>query len=407
MAETELKFTVPNARRADVTPSQLALATRHDHLLTHYFDTDDGRLAAAGVSLRTRRTAGRWEQTLKAPGRAGIERLEENADLPGAWDDAGPAPDAALHPGTAAARRLDAALSTAPPVDSPVRWQRVCSVSVDRHIAMHRGHGSEVEIAFDEGRVEAGGRTLPICEIEYELKAGDASALLAAAREGALAHGLVLTSISKAQRGHRLWRGEAQGPAVHATPAVLTASMTESQLVRALVGNCVAQILANASEVAEGTYGEEHVHQLRVGIRRLRTVMRELGDFAPTIAEWEAPLAAAFRALGVVRDRQSATQAFVDELRAAAAPTIAVDARADTDLPDPVAVVREAMFQDVSFKRPSLRSRQTDRRSHSHAQARCASRSPKSWRPCTVVCAAMRSDSSGSTWRASTRCANA
>lgn len=346
MAEIELKFTVTGARRADIEHSQLALAARHEILLAHYFDTQDGRLAAAGLTLRTRRCGGHWEQTLKAPARAGIERLEENADRPGAWSDAGPKPDPTLHAGSAAARRLDAALSVAP-TDVPVRWQRICTLAIDRRIVLHAGESGDVEIAFDEGRIEAGGREARVCEIEYELKAGNAAALLHAARQGALAHGLALTSISKAQRGARLLRGAAHGPAVHATPPPLVAPLNGAQLVRVLVSNCVEQILANASEIAEGASGEDCVHQLRVGIRRLRTVLRELGDFAPGIGEWEAPLAAAFRALGRIRDRQSAAQAFAAELQAAGAPPIDGQAGAAADLPDPASVVCEAMFQDT------------------------------------------------------------
>ena len=39
---------------------------------------------------------------------------------------------------------------------------------------------------------------------------------------------------------------------------------------------CLEQVLVNASEIAAGSSDAEHVHQLRVGIRRLRTAMREL-----------------------------------------------------------------------------------------------------------------------------------
>ena len=36
------------------------------------------------------------------------------------------------------------------------------------------------------------------------------------------------------------------------------------------------QVLGNSSEIAEGTGTEEHVHQLRIGLRRLRTALRQM-----------------------------------------------------------------------------------------------------------------------------------
>ena len=79
MHEIELKFQVPDDRRAEVDS---AVAGRRPsprtRLQASYCDTDDRRLAAAGFALRLRREGGRWVQTLKGAGVDGMTRFEHN-----------------------------------------------------------------------------------------------------------------------------------------------------------------------------------------------------------------------------------------------------------------------------------------------------------------------------------------
>jgi CHAD domain-containing protein len=110
----------------------------------------------------------------------------------------------------------------------------------------------------------------------------------------------------------------------------------------------MAQILANTSEIAAGSADPEHVHQLRVGIRRLRSALRELPDLAPGLIDpaWEAVLVTAFRALGRQRDHDQLMQEVQPGLEAIGAPPVAW-ANALDPLPDPADVVRGADFQNV------------------------------------------------------------
>jgi cyclic-di-GMP phosphodiesterase TipF (flagellum assembly factor) len=66
-----------------------------------------------------------------------------------------------------------------------------------------------------------------------------------------------------------------------------------------VVRSCLDQVLANASLLAEGNLADSVVHQLRVGIRRLRTAQRELGAWGGDLDDaWQAPAAETFRKLG-------------------------------------------------------------------------------------------------------------
>ncbi len=109
---------------------------------------------------------------------------------------------------------------------------------------------------------------------------------------------------------------------------------------------CLEQVLGNASEVAAGSVDEHHIHQLRVGLRRLRTALRELGSLSPGVdAAWEKPLAHTFALLGEFRDDEAVANAVRPILEAAAAPLVRWDS--STSKVEPEQAVREADFQTV------------------------------------------------------------
>src|SRR5207237_265256 len=82
-------------------------------------------------------------------------------------------------------------------------------------------------------------------------------------------------------RGRLLAEGRTAGEAVHAEPLRYPRKASSGEVVRSVLASCLAQVIGNASELAAGSEDEEHVHQLRVGIRRLRTALRELQPLAP------------------------------------------------------------------------------------------------------------------------------
>ena len=91
----------------------------------------------------------------------------------------------------------------------------VHTTRVRRRLLVVARHGAEIEVAFDRGEVEAGGRSLPVCEVEAELKHGDANVLIEFGRQSIDAHAMWLSTPSKAARGNLLARGSSDfAPAV-------------------------------------------------------------------------------------------------------------------------------------------------------------------------------------------------
>ncbi|HMR69978.1 MAG TPA: CYTH domain-containing protein, partial [Rubrivivax sp.] len=82
--EVELKFRLDPARRAAVERVLGTRTAERVRLRACYFDTPDGRLAAARLALRLRLEGERWVQTLKGQGDDVLRRLEDEVPLPGA-----------------------------------------------------------------------------------------------------------------------------------------------------------------------------------------------------------------------------------------------------------------------------------------------------------------------------------
>jgi inorganic triphosphatase YgiF len=283
-----------------------------------YFDTADRRLAAAGVALRLRREGRRWVQTVKCSGGDAIVRLEH--EVAAGVTRRPPLVDPTRHAGSPVAPSLTAALGSDGAALLPVFETRV-----ERVLRAVRAGRATIEIAFDEGVIAAGGRELPLREIEFELLQGPIDALWGLAQRWAARHALWLDVRSKAERGDRLARGVDAGPVATSHPPALHESMTVPQALSAMVGAALDQVLPNAADVAGGVGTPAHLHQLRVGLRRLRSALRVFGDPADArLAVWQAQLGELFGRLGAARDRDVLAASLLPALERAGAPWAAL-----------------------------------------------------------------------------------
>jgi inorganic triphosphatase YgiF len=344
MSETELKFGIVATSVPDIDRAMIRHGARLIGIESRYWDTPDLRLARAGLSLRLRKSRGRWEQTVKAAGPSPAERLEETVSRPAAVAGAEPQPDLSLHAGTRAGRLLARALDGS---KDAAALELVHTTRVRRRLLVVALHGSEIEVAFDRGQVEAGGRSLPVCEIEAELKHGDAIDLIEFGRQSIDAHALWLSTASKAARGNQLARGSSDSlPALKSRRPEFRDDAAGSEIFRAAFLSCLDQVLANASNIASGCLDDEVVHQLRIGLRRMRTVWREMPDWRGDLAtSWLQPAADVFRELGVDRDRRTVAAALREPLLEAGSPDPDLRAPRGAQPVDVVELVRSKDFQ--------------------------------------------------------------
>ncbi len=314
MVETELKFQVPAAARERVQRALATSTARSLPLRAFYFDTPDRRLARSGLALRLRNEGEQWVQTLKGQGASALGRMEHECPLDVSHGE--PRIDTSRHRGTPLALPLEAALGNA-----AASLNVVFETDVIRTLRLVRHEGALVEVAFDVGEIIAESNRRAVCEIEFELKRGPLAGLLGLAARWLLRHGLWLDVRSKAEQGDRLARSLTAGPVVQARSPKLNRDMSGDAALRCIVGACLAQVLPNAADVAGGVGGPEHLHQLRVGLRRLRSALRLFGNLSSAVdTAWEPALAVLFRDLGAARDRDALAESLLPELRRVGAP---------------------------------------------------------------------------------------
>ena len=339
MSELEVKLRVPDTALPSLRNALRAHGAKPLRLQARYFDTADGRLARQEVALRLRLEGRRWMQTLKATGKGAVHRLEHEAHVARVRNQV-PVIDVHRHDGSDAGNALAAALRATP---AAALAERHASDVRRLRCLLRDAQGCEIEAALDIGSARAGERSVPIAELELEHKGGPLQGVFELAAAWIQHGGLWICTISKAERGERLLSRDAQPAAVKARPPVLDRNADGPALMRALLQSVLEQVLGNASDVAEGVTAAETIHQLRVGLRRLRTVLRELAVLSPAIVpEWDGLLSAAFAKLGQRRDQEVVAAAVRPLLEAAAAPLLSWQARESAD---PVAVVRETSFQ--------------------------------------------------------------
>lgn len=348
MFETELKFQVPAGRWAALHKAVATRTVVKTRLQALYVETPGHDLAAAGLALRLRKEGRVWVQTLKGRGDGLMQRLEHEVRLPAAAArGALPQVDPARHDGTAAGAMLQRVLAAAREAGRSDVLQTLYRTDIQRLHRRVRAGGAVVEVALDQGCLHAGAETaltLPVAEIEFELLSGPPQALAALAARWAQRFDLWWDVRTKSERGFRLALGLAQVPATRALPQQLPAG-GQAPALAAMLQSALAQALPNLAELAGAPAGvpaaPEHLHQLRVGMRRLRTALRLFAEWAhdPEAAHvLEARWQEVFTALGAARDADVLAQTWLPRLEAAGAPPLPVEPAVAAA--DPAALLR-------------------------------------------------------------------
>ena len=258
--EVEIKLEFDPADRVGIERHPLLVTARPDKetLVSVYFDTEDRALWKAKMALRVRKVGQRYVQTLK-----GADGAAELFDRPEwEWETSGLEPDLSLVEETPAGTCLD---GHARAVLKPLFRTRI-----ERILYQLPNGGSQIELAIDLGEIEADAQWSPVHELELELKRGEPRDLFRLARHLAADIPLRLAVKTKAERGYDLAEGAAGGPE-KARPIALDKDMICAQAFRAIGENCLRQIIANEPLVEAGE--AEALHQMRVGLRRLRAAI--------------------------------------------------------------------------------------------------------------------------------------
>jgi len=259
--EIELKLAIAPAAVARLRRHPLlkgVKAVRHK-LYGIYFDTPEFELFERKCAFRLRREGYHWVQTVKLDhgSTAGLSvRPEYEVQVTGNQPDFGVLPaEARAALGEDMAGRIGPVFNT--------DFQRTTWL-------VERPQGT-VEVALDLGAIRSGEAESAVAEVELELKSGDGAALFETARELLESVPMVPEYRSKALRGYGL-AGVWQQTPCKAIRAEVASDLPAAEAWRRSLLAALNQLGRNLP----GLLAEddpEYVHQARVAVRRLRTML--------------------------------------------------------------------------------------------------------------------------------------
>ncbi len=172
--EIELKFRlepkyVPNVKQLPLLKIFSIAGSITQNLYSIYYDTPELALSKHRIALRTRKTGDKWLQTIKSGGsiQAGLHQHHEwEYPITGEKPDFLHIPDPSIK-----AFFTDESIRRSLQPIFVTDFQRTTYL-------LEPANNFKLEFCLDEGKIIAGQRTHPICEIELELKSGKTLQLL-------------------------------------------------------------------------------------------------------------------------------------------------------------------------------------------------------------------------------------
>jgi inorganic triphosphatase YgiF len=258
--ETEIKFRVPRRNIeafADLKLPGSRVGERSEgDLVSTYFDTRKQKLKRHGLVLRVRQTSGKHIQTIKKASAGHFVRGEWESEITDGAPNLGEADGTPLQ--RLASKKLRRKL------------RPIFKTSVHRIILPVRTKGSEIELAIDHGEIAAGGRSSRIEEVELELKRGQQRDLFQLAKAVARKLAAELYLRGKSERGYDLVNNKRE-QAVFAEPVQLNDRMSAIEGFKTVAHSTLRHFSGNIDAVRN--LDPEGVHQMRVGLRRLRAAI--------------------------------------------------------------------------------------------------------------------------------------
>jgi inorganic triphosphatase YgiF len=325
--ETELKLQVPPAqlermRQHPLLAEHAAAGAQEHQLVDTYYDTPRHELWKHGLTLRVREAGGTCTQTVKTAA-ASSPGLHERGEWECALPDATPQPALLarqMKPQALAQLLEDAGAEALTPIFRNTTRRTTWALSWP--------DGDEVECALDAGRIEAGGHNAEIAELELEIKHGSSNHLFELALALHADIPLRMSNDSKAARGFALLDPGPTHP-VKASPVALGRHATLEDSFQLIGLNCLRQLEANVPGVLQKDV--ESLHQMRVGLRRLRALVDMFAPLVSPPAEITDGLEWLAGALGATRDWDVLADSTLDRVHGIDPEPLRLAARARAD----------------------------------------------------------------------------
>jgi triphosphatase len=260
--ESELKFEVSPDDLQKLTAAQRLKPAdgrfaRNKYFVSTYFDTPEHILRRNAVSMRVQRVGKKHVQTIKTvKDGIAIGRGEWESKIESDEPDFRAARGTALKPLLSKNVRRDL---------GPIFKTHVHRTSVSL-----RPGSSLVELALDQGHIQVGRNATPLAEVELELRKGSITDLFRTARTVAELVPAKLAIKSESEQGYALLENQPIS-AVLASKITLKSKASLSSAFQVIGRSVLYHIVANEPAVLAGM--PDGVHQMRIGVRRLRAAI--------------------------------------------------------------------------------------------------------------------------------------
>lgn len=261
--ETELKLRIAPEHMARLKRHSLLKNLESGQTVTRklrniYFDTPKLDLHRHEMALRLRRSGGKWLQTLKGGGsvQAGLHSRNE-------WETPVPGEMLDLEKIKASGGKFPSGVKK--------KLRPVFSTDFSRSMYLLKFEGADIELCMDSGAIIAGKKSRPISELELELKSGEPQQLFKLALALLDIVPLEVEHASKAEYGYRLY-SRAKPAASKGQLPCLEPVQSVSEALRNMIASSLLHVQSNVPG-AIGKLDEEYLHQVRVGLRRLRVAL--------------------------------------------------------------------------------------------------------------------------------------
>jgi triphosphatase len=326
--EIALKFNVPPERLEEVRRALEAIPAqndcRTDSYAIIYIETPQEFLARHQLTLflegEGAPDALRWKQILQFTRKEDGHRRQNSAIIHCTHE---PVLDLARHDGTVLGEKLVKCL------------RKGGYPALNKHFSAHwRRTGGTLTVneatimmTLHEGVIEAEQQIEAVCELHFKIQQGERRIFWDTVENWVERFALILDTRTLWERGSALAQRQNCVPPRHARPLLSIKGAGLVHPVLLMLQNTLNQILTNASQLANGPATPEHLHQLRIGIRRFRSVVDVFGSLAPTLERDDmVALNALFKKTGNIRTLDALAKSIWPMLREARAPLVEMPA---------------------------------------------------------------------------------
>lgn len=318
MQKIELKFQIPKDKRELIFKALQRKTVQHKTLKTQYLDSKQFDLSQHSILLKQRLENSEWLKTLNTFNLTPIQlfEIDENLTSIGSKTQL-----AQHHKSTNIPEKIQRWVT-----EIEAQFIVQFETEIERSTTLFNFQNSQIIVELDRGFMNVNHDQFEIYEVKFKLKQGTIQDLISFILPRVKRYGLWLDTRHTVQQGFQFAQDIHETPAQLQTPLNLDKSNSTEIALKKVIYNCLQHLLPNSTAIASGHFNSDHIHQVRVAIRRLRSALKTFENWSQHIdLSWETELTNLFRNLGRSRDLSMISEELLPKLVLLNAPKIQLD----------------------------------------------------------------------------------